>query len=221
MTAIIGGVEAEPNFQGKPKHPIRDVLTWLCGKRAPDYVQGYDYSNLTDEQHAELQQWVCWNLDKTKIPWSTGIGLIEAAQRIVEEAVGNGNIPDKDSKWRTEGTPARLYEQRKQRSRLKKKKAARGFSLVELVVVLFFLGLIGVGVVYGIYRLIAGRPASDTAPMVQSWATKSGYTWQNSTCNVLSIVARCTAKVKELNYPVSLDCNLASEQCSLTPMARQ
>lgn len=221
MTAIIGGVEMEPTFQAKPKHPIRDALTWLCGKRAPDYVQGYDYSNLTEEQHSELQQWVVWNLDKTKIPWSTGIGLIDAAQKIVEEAVDNGNIPDKDSKWRTEGTPPAQYEQSKRRARLKKRKASRGLALWELLICMMMIGGIGIAVLFGLFKLVGSSPAANATTKVEAWAKNMNYTYQSSTCQVFGIVSRCTVRVKEQSQPFSLDCNMVSEQCSLTPMARQ
>lgn len=96
MTMIIGGVEMEPNWQGKPKHPIREVLKLLCGKAPPKFVVGYDYSNLTDNQHEALHNWCSYN---ARPYWSTGIALAEAAEKIVEEAVSNGNIPPKGSKW--------------------------------------------------------------------------------------------------------------------------
>lgn len=221
MTAIIGGVEVEPTFQAKPKHPIRDALTWLCGKCVPSYVQGYDYSNLTEEQHMELQEWVIWNIDKTKIPWSTGIGLIDAAEKIVEEAVSNGNIPDKDSKWRTEGTPSAQYEQSKRRSRLKKKKAQRGFTLGEMFICMVMIGGISIAVLYGIFKWVGSSPAANSTSKVEAWARSMNYTYQSSTCQVFGIVSRCTVRVKEQSQPFSLDCNMASEQCSLTPMVRQ
>jgi prepilin-type N-terminal cleavage/methylation domain-containing protein len=211
----------EPSWQGKPKHPIREVLTWLCGKPPPKFVQGYDLRGLSDVQSLELQEWAVQQLDKTKIPWATGIGMLDAAEAIVEEAVGNGNIPAADSKWRTDGTPASAYEKKKRRVTVKTKKNVRGFTLMELSIVVLLLGIIGVSILYGLYKWIGGQSPLDTAPMAQKWATGSGYTWQSSTCRVFGLTARCTVKVAELSYPVSLDCNQASEQCSLTPMGRQ
>lgn len=74
-------------------NPIRDVLKLLCGgKEPPEFVRGYDYSNLTDAQHSELQNWVGMNMDRS-IEWSTAIGIIDAAESIVIEAAGNANIP--------------------------------------------------------------------------------------------------------------------------------
>lgn len=41
----------------------------------------------------------CWSVNPLYLPdgivWSTGIGVIDAAEAIVEEAVGNSNIPPK------------------------------------------------------------------------------------------------------------------------------
>lgn len=120
---IIGGIEIEPCWQGKPKDPIRDVLQWIVGARPPKFVKGYSYEDLTDEQHMQLQDWVCMNLHKTNIWWSTGIGIIDAAEKMVQEAVSNGNIPPVDSKWREEGAPAKLFPPRKKvRDRKKVKK---------------------------------------------------------------------------------------------------
>lgn len=80
-----------PDYPGV-KDPIRAVLRLLCGgHEPPDFVQGYDYSNLTDLERSELQDWVCCHLD-SEIYWSTGIGVIEAAESIVGEALGNANI---------------------------------------------------------------------------------------------------------------------------------
>lgn len=82
---------------GAPE-PLRDALRLFCGgKEPPEYVQGYDYSNLTDDQHQHLQDWVNMNLAEG-IFWSTGIGVIEAAQNLVEEAEINANIPQNPRK---------------------------------------------------------------------------------------------------------------------------
>lgn len=85
-------------FLYEVEHPLREALKVLMGgKEPPKYVQGYDYSNLTDDQHTHLQDWVNMNLPGT-IAWSTGIGVIDAAEHIVEEAVGNANIPPKEER---------------------------------------------------------------------------------------------------------------------------
>ncbi len=81
--------------QGSPRHPIREVLQRIVGAVPPDFVQGYDYNNLTDTQYESLQSWVLDSLSDSPLYWSTGIGILEAAQNIVEEAVINANIPPK------------------------------------------------------------------------------------------------------------------------------
>lgn len=118
MTRIVGGVELEPRWQAKPKHPIRESLRWLLGAEPPKYVQGYNLGNLTDDQKDDLQSWAVRNVDKTAIFWGTGIAMLDAAEAIVNEAVDNGNIPAEDSEWRTTGIPADFYT----RSSTRKKK---------------------------------------------------------------------------------------------------
>lgn len=83
--------------QGRPKDPIRQVLRRLVGKAPPKFVRGYNYGNLTDVQHAQLQDWVSINISDTVLYWSTAIGIIEAAENIVGEAVANANIPPEET----------------------------------------------------------------------------------------------------------------------------
>lgn len=73
-----------------PKNPIRDVLQQMTGCRPPKYVRGYSLSNLSDKESTALQDWA---VNKVQPTWLTGIGLLEAAEQQVEEAVFNGNIP--------------------------------------------------------------------------------------------------------------------------------
>jgi hypothetical protein len=62
----------------------------MTGKRPPKFVKNYNFDNLTDMQRDELQDWAVNNVRPF---WITGIGLIEAAEKQVKEAVDNGNIP--------------------------------------------------------------------------------------------------------------------------------
>lgn len=73
-----------------PRNPIRDVLRAMTGKPPPPFVKGYTCYDLTDREWDELHSWAVRNC---KPSYLTGIGLIEAAQHQVDEAVGNGNIP--------------------------------------------------------------------------------------------------------------------------------
>lgn len=73
-----------------PENPIREALKAFTGKEPPAFVRGYDTSGLSDAENQELQYWA---VDNAKPKWATGIGLIEAAELLVAEAVANGNIP--------------------------------------------------------------------------------------------------------------------------------
>jgi hypothetical protein len=75
-----------------PSDPIREVLLAMTGVEPPPFVEGYNFDGLdNEERHMEqLQDWACINV---KPSWLTGIGLLEAAEQQVAEAVANGNIP--------------------------------------------------------------------------------------------------------------------------------
>lgn len=62
----------------------------MTGKRPPRFVRGYSVNDHTDEEIDALQSWAVRNV---KPRWLTGIGLLEAAEEQVREAVMNGNIP--------------------------------------------------------------------------------------------------------------------------------
>lgn len=73
-----------------PKDPIRLVLKAMTGAVPPTFVRGYNFKGLTDDQTSKLQDW-CVN--HVRPDWLTGIGLMDAAEEQVREAVDNGNIP--------------------------------------------------------------------------------------------------------------------------------
>lgn len=77
-------------LQAQPKHPFRDILQAVTGVKPPKFVRGYSTRGYTDAEKDELQSWAS---DNVKPSWATGIGLIEAAENMVEEAEINGNIP--------------------------------------------------------------------------------------------------------------------------------
>jgi|SRR6478609_616191 len=78
------------SYLAQPKDPFRDVLKAMTGKEPPAFVKGYGSRDLTDQQQMELQDWCSSNAEPF---WLTGIGLWEAAEQQVKEAVSNGNIP--------------------------------------------------------------------------------------------------------------------------------
>ena len=105
--------------------PIRVVLKSFCrGKAPPPFVKGYSCRGLPDAEHLELVEWV---LAHARVSWATGISLVEAADTLVAEAVGNANIPPEEY-WTEEtlqeyrGHRAR---QRTLRRRKKERKLAR------------------------------------------------------------------------------------------------
>lgn len=73
-----------------PTDPFRDALKAMTGVEPPDFVSGYNAGGLDDKELSELQDWAA---DAVKPTYFTGIGLIEAAEDQVAEAVSNGNIP--------------------------------------------------------------------------------------------------------------------------------
>jgi len=73
-----------------PTDPIRDVLHAMTGENPPTFVKGYGFKGLSDAQMQELQDWCAIHVRPV---WLTGIGLMDAAESQVEEAVSNGNIP--------------------------------------------------------------------------------------------------------------------------------
>lgn len=97
-------------WYGTPTSPIRDVLHAMTNHWPPDFVSGYDLSGLSDGEHSELQDWA---VKYCKPRYLTGIGLIEAAETMVDEAVSNGNIPPPPCKMRVTAVIRQIYRQRK------------------------------------------------------------------------------------------------------------
>lgn len=100
-------MSGEPGWQGKPEHPFREAIKLLAGGvEPPDYVQGYG-EKPEDVEAGKSMDLQGWMREHCPLEWSTGIGLIEAAEHIVKEAVANANIPPEDSEWRTLGRKMR------------------------------------------------------------------------------------------------------------------
>jgi hypothetical protein len=78
----------------KPESPFRDAIKLISGGiEPPDFVRGYSCADLTEDEYQELTTWLLDDGLPEVCSWTTGIGLIEAAEHIVNEAVSNGNIP--------------------------------------------------------------------------------------------------------------------------------
>lgn len=85
------------------KDPFRQAMTSILGCAPPIKwvpVGTLHSMQLSDEANASLQWWVVSKLTKRRLPklfWSTGIGIIEAVDGIVTEAISNGNITITDA----------------------------------------------------------------------------------------------------------------------------
>ena len=75
-----------------PDSPLREALRCITGQEPPDFVRGYDYLDLTEEEAEKLQEWACNAIVDAGYPWMTGIGTVEAAIHMVHCAEENGNI---------------------------------------------------------------------------------------------------------------------------------
>ena len=74
--------------------PLGSMLYALTGVMPPAFVNGIYASNeLSEDQQMELHDWCTTHV---KPHWATGIGLLEAADQMVEEAVSNGNIASRE-----------------------------------------------------------------------------------------------------------------------------
>lgn len=114
--------------------PIRVVLKDLCGGKAPPkFVKGYECGKLEDAEHEKLIEWLLAN---AKTYWTIGIALVEVADTLVAEAVGNANIPppeywteEKVSEWQESQRKLRLarkkYLAKKAEKDAKRKPKAR------------------------------------------------------------------------------------------------
>ena len=75
------------------KNPFYEALKAITQETPPKYCKGiFSSSELKEDAQNKLHQW-CVN--NSKPYWSTGIAILEAADNIVNEAVGNANIRSK------------------------------------------------------------------------------------------------------------------------------
>ena len=71
--------------------PLREILAQMTGKRPPAFLKGhYTTETLSEGDTERLQNWAIRNVRPS---WLTGIGLMDAADSQVHEAIMNGNIP--------------------------------------------------------------------------------------------------------------------------------
>jgi hypothetical protein len=77
----------------------------MTGENPPSFVKGYNFENLSDIEILALQDWAATNV---RPYWLTGIGLLDAAEKQVQEAVDNGNIPSPEKTKVCENPPETL-----------------------------------------------------------------------------------------------------------------
>lgn len=87
------------------KEAYRDCLLLLCGRLPSDeLIPTESFSALDDDRSAKLQDFVC---EHVVLPWSTGIGALEAMDILVGVADDNGNLRD-GIPWGSMGHKERL-----------------------------------------------------------------------------------------------------------------
>ncbi len=76
----------------QPAHPLYEVLLYMVRHPPPEFTKGKMFiSELTEEENTRLQDWCSRHV---KPEWLTGIGVMDAADSQIREAVANGNIAD-------------------------------------------------------------------------------------------------------------------------------
>lgn len=66
---------------------IEDLITLFCGRSPPITVERL--SQLSESEFEKLQTFL---VNEAELPWLTGIGMLEAIDTLVDEAVGNSEL---------------------------------------------------------------------------------------------------------------------------------
>ena len=70
--------------------PLADALFAITGMEPPKYTHGLYLSESLEDKAVDLQDWCA---DNARPSWATGLGVLEAAELLVQQAVENANIP--------------------------------------------------------------------------------------------------------------------------------
>ena len=90
------------------------------------------------------------------------------------------------------------------------KSLQRGLTIVEVLIVLSIVGVIAV--------LLIRSQAFDANDAAHEWARSLKYTLISSECTNspgTTGYIRCTVRVEENREPISLECGVVSERCSM------
>lgn len=81
-------------FRTRVSNPLTEALSAITGEVPPAYTHGaFSVADLTEAEMLTLQDWCCIH---ARPEWATGIGVLEAAELIVREAVDNANIAGRE-----------------------------------------------------------------------------------------------------------------------------
>lgn len=74
--------------------PLKEILQKLCNvENFPVNLDGiWSTKELSDEDFDTLQWWIADNDQLQIVSWTTGIGILDVADAIVDAAYNNGNI---------------------------------------------------------------------------------------------------------------------------------
>jgi hypothetical protein len=65
---------------------IRDLIILFTGKEPPFPIHVYELRKLSDAKYEQLQSFL---INEAKCQWLTGIGILEAIDMLVYEAIAN------------------------------------------------------------------------------------------------------------------------------------
>jgi len=72
----------------------KDAFGLLLNKDVPDSILERYLNDIDGEGAYELQRFIVNNMKHELVDWSTGIGILEAVDKMYECALENGNVKD-------------------------------------------------------------------------------------------------------------------------------
>lgn len=99
------------------------------------------------------------------------------------------------------------------------KRTSRGFTLIELMIVVSILGIIAVGVIFGVTKwLLAGEGGVyDLKDAAEVWAHKLQYQVVATECSNIDsdgdFYVSCDVRVVGQEAPLALECHVVTQRC--------